>query len=72
MSMWRRLSRGQGGFTLIESMLATTIGALVTGAVVIMLYQFNDVTRLNQDSLTLNHQLQSVGTVLNQIGRAHV
>lgn len=66
MSTAGRSLRGQGGFTLIESMMATAISALVMGAVVMMLYQFNDLTRLHQDSLTVNHQLQSVGTVLNR------
>ena len=66
MSAKRDLRRGQAGFTLVESMLATAISALVMGAVVMMLYQFNDLTRLHQDSLTLNHQLQSVSTVLNR------
>jgi prepilin-type N-terminal cleavage/methylation domain-containing protein len=66
MSTAGRLLRGQGGFTLVESLLATAIGALVMGAVVMTLYQFNTLPRLHQDSLTVNHQLQSVGTVLNR------
>lgn len=58
--------RKEGGFTLIETMMATAIGALILGAVVAALYQFNALTTLYQDSLTLNHQIQSVAAVLNR------
>ena len=56
----------EAGFTLIETMMATAIGALVLGAVVAMLYQFNSLTTLYQDSLTLNHQIQSAAAALNR------
>ena len=66
--MNRKSLRGapQGGFTLIEMMLSTAISALILGALVVMLYQFNSLTRLQQDSLTLSQQLQTAGVLLNR------
>jgi prepilin-type N-terminal cleavage/methylation domain-containing protein len=60
------LGTGQNGFTLVETMISTAITALLLGALVVMLYQFNNLTRLQQDSLTLSQQLQTAGVLLNR------
>ncbi|MCD6519404.1 MAG: prepilin-type N-terminal cleavage/methylation domain-containing protein [Anaerolineae bacterium] len=52
------------GFTFVESMLATAIGAILISTVVVLLFQFNSLTRLQQDSMVLNHQLQDMATAL--------
>jgi Tfp pilus assembly protein PilW len=59
---------------LVETMLALAISAIVMSGLAIMLYQFYSVTRQQQDSLTLNHQLQSAAALLNRdvVGAAAV
>ena len=54
------------GFTLIEVLLATSVGAMVTGALVVSLYQVSEVTRGFQDTMNASGQLQSVTSVLNR------
>jgi len=53
------------GFTLVEMVLATAIGALVVGALVVSLYQVSEVTRGFQDTLDASGQIQAVANVLN-------
>ena len=55
----------QGGFTLVESLLALAISSLTVGAVAIALFQFSDVSRRYGDSLTLGQQVQSAAALLN-------
>jgi len=52
-------------FTLVEMVLATAIGALVVGALVVSLYQVSEVTRGFQDTMEASGQIQSVANVLN-------
>jgi len=56
----------QAGFTLVELMVALCISALVLSGLGMALYQFNSVTRLHQDTLLLNQQIQNAATVLNR------
>lgn len=58
--------REEAGFTLIEVLLALCISTLVLSGLSVALYQFNAVTRLHQNTLALNQQLQSTATVLNR------
>jgi len=53
------------GFTLVEMVLATAIGALVVGALVVSLYQVGEVTRGFQDTMDASGQIQAVANVLN-------
>lgn len=54
------------GFTLVETMMATAIGALLLGTLGIAIYQFSAITRLHSGSLTLSQQMQSAATTLNR------
>ncbi|MFP3895220.1 MAG: type II secretion system protein J [Anaerolineales bacterium] len=56
---------GERGFTLIEFTLATAIGALITGALVVTLFYFNDLTTRYADSLNVSNELQRAVSLLN-------
>lgn len=58
-------SRGERGFTLVEFTLATAIGALIAGTLVVILFYFNDLTTRYQDSLTVSNELQRAASLLN-------
>ena len=45
--------------------MTTAISALILGGLVVAIYQFNELTRLNQNSLMQSEQLQQAATVLN-------
>ena len=66
--------QNQRGFTLVETVLAVAISAIIMSGLAMMLFQFYDLSRRQQDSLTLNHQLQSAATLLNRdvVGAADV
>ena len=69
MSLWKqlgRLSRDQRGLTFPEAMMGSAISALVMGVLVISLYQFGTLTRLQRQSLDNNEQIQNVASVLNR------
>ena len=62
----RQALRGERGLTLIELLAATGIGVLIMGVLGTVFFQFTNMTLLQQDSLTLNHQLQSATSVLSR------
>ena len=55
----------QSGFTLVETLLAISIGALIMGALVTALFQVSEVTRAYQDTLDTRQQLQVAASMLN-------
>ena len=63
-SFWSKI-KGERGFTLLEMGMSTAIGALITGVLVMALYQFNNLTRVHQNILTLSQQMQSAASMLN-------
>lgn len=60
------LARGQEGFTLIETVMATAIAALLLSALAMAIHQFGAVTRLHSGALTVNQQVQTAATLLNR------
>ncbi len=65
--MKRQRSHGnQGGFTLIELIIAMGIGGILLGVVTVMLLQMNRLTILHQDALRASHQLQQAASLLNR------
>ncbi len=61
-----RLARDEHGMTLIETMVALAISIIVVSSVVVALFQLNDITRQQQDTLTVEQQLQNVAGILNR------
>ncbi|MFO7917104.1 MAG: prepilin-type N-terminal cleavage/methylation domain-containing protein [Anaerolineae bacterium] len=59
------VARDERGFTLIEFTLATAIGALITGTLVVTLFYFNDLTTRYRDSLSVSNELQRAASLLN-------
>jgi len=57
---------GDEGFTLVETVMATAIAALLLGVLGVAIYQFNAVTRMHSASLTANQQIQTAATLLNR------
>lgn len=62
----RRLIRDERGLTFPEAMMGTAISALVMGVLVISLYQFGTLTRLQRQSLDVNENIQNVSSALNR------
>jgi len=60
------LTRSERGMTLLETMVALAISIIVVSSVVVALFQLNDITRLQQDTLTVDQQLQNVAGILNR------
>lgn len=56
----------QQGLTLIELLIAMAIGGILLGVVTAMLLQFNVLTRVHQESLTISQQLQQTASLLNR------
>jgi prepilin-type N-terminal cleavage/methylation domain-containing protein len=54
-------SRSIGGFTLVELLVAVAIITLVTGLLVLILYQFFSITRWGNDQLTVDGDLRNTG-----------
>ena len=61
----KRTRGGEGGFTLVETTVATAISSLIVGGLVVMLFQFTGLARMHQDSLTVSHDLESAMSLLN-------
>ncbi|MBC7236681.1 MAG: hypothetical protein H5T69_12650 [Chloroflexi bacterium] len=61
----RRAARGEEGFTFLESILSTAIAALVLGAVVVTIFQFNMLTRRQSAALSVNQQMSNLAVMLN-------
>lgn len=61
-----RLLPGDGGFTLVETVIATAIAALLLGTLGVSIYQLNVVTRMHSGALTANQQVQTAATLLNR------
>ena len=51
--------------TLVEFLVAMGISSLILSALGMIVIQFSNLTRIQKDSLTLDHELQSAATVLN-------
>lgn len=62
----RKEAQGQRGFTLVELLLAVSIGAIITGVAVMAIWQFANLTRRHEQALTVSGQLQQAATVLNR------
>jgi hypothetical protein len=62
----RRLFADERGLTFPEAMMGSAISALVMGVLVISLYQFGTLTRLQRQSLDVNEQIQAVASMLNR------
>jgi len=60
------LARSERGMTLLETMVALAISIIIVSSVVVALFQLNDITRLQQDTLTVDQQLQNVAGILNR------
>ena len=56
--------RGEIGITLIEILVVGAISAVVTALAGTTLFQFNKLSRLQYDALTLDHQLQKANALL--------
>ena len=65
MSGFRQHSSGESGLTLVEFLMAMGISSLIISALGMIVIQFSNLTRIQKNSLTLNHELQSAATVLN-------
>lgn len=61
-----RLARGDEGFTLVETVMATAIAALLLGTLGTAIFQFSTIMRLHSASLTVNQQVQSAAAMLNR------
>jgi len=59
-----RVGRGEIGATLLEILVAGAISAVVIALVGATLFQFNRLTRLQNDALTLDHQLEKAAALL--------
>lgn len=62
--IWRLLQE-ERGMTYLESMLSMAITAIVLGTVVMTIYQFNVVTRMQGDTLSTSQQMDNLATILN-------
>ncbi len=59
-------SRTQAGFTLVELLLATSIGVIITGVAVMAIWHFMNLTRQHEQALTVSAQLQQAAIALNR------
>jgi type II secretory pathway pseudopilin PulG len=59
-----RARAGEMGISLVEILIVGAISAVVIAVAGTALFQLNRLTRLQQDALTLNHQLQKAGALL--------
>ncbi len=66
MSAHHGLGPDDHGFTLIETVMATAIAALLLGTLGVAIFQFNAVTRSHSGSLTANQQVQEAASLLNR------
>jgi len=57
-------SEGEAGLSLIEILIVAAISGLVIALVGTAFFQFNKLTRLQYDVLTLDHQLHNAGALL--------
>ena len=55
---------GEIGISLVEILIVGAISAVVIAVAGTALFQFNRLTRLQQDALTLDHQLQKAAALL--------
>jgi prepilin-type N-terminal cleavage/methylation domain-containing protein len=60
-----RSLRGQAGFTFLESLLSLAIGGLIISGIISVLFQINVLTRTQQDTLTVQTQIQNALSMLN-------
>jgi prepilin-type N-terminal cleavage/methylation domain-containing protein len=56
----------QGGFTLIETVMATVISSLILSMLVASLYQMNALTYQQHSALNFSEQIQDVATLLGR------
>jgi len=59
-----RARAGEVGISLVEILIVGAISAVVIAVAGTALFQFNRLTRLQQDALTLDHQLQKAAALL--------
>jgi len=62
----QRPKPGQRGFTLIEMLIAISIGALVISIIGMALYQISSLSIKGKDELLVQHQLQNVASWLHR------
>ncbi len=60
------LGHGDEGFTLVETVMATAIAALLLSTLGVAIYQFSAVTRLHSSALTVSQQVQTAAIMLNR------
>ncbi len=58
-----RARAGEMGISLVEILIVGAISAVVIAVAGTALFQLNRLTRLQQDALTLDHQLQKAGAL---------
>ncbi|MHB0859122.1 MAG: PulJ/GspJ family protein [Anaerolineae bacterium] len=62
----QRLRQEEQAYTLLEMLMVLGISTIILSGLVSALYQMNRVTRLQHDSLVVNHQMQSASIMLNR------
>jgi type II secretory pathway component PulJ len=60
------LGQGEAAITLLETILGMAITSLVLSAVVVTLYQFNTLTRRQNDVMLMSQQMSNLATVLSR------
>lgn len=60
------LARDERGFTLVETVMATALAALLMSTLGMAIHQFSGVTRLHSSVLTVNQQVQTAATLLRR------
>lgn len=66
----KHVSRHTRGFTLVELLVVIAILAIVTGALVTILYQFSRVSRWGNAQLAVDNDLRNVGMWVARDGNA--
>jgi hypothetical protein len=61
-----RLGLDETAFTLLETLLSMAITTLVLGAIVVIIYQFNTLTRRQSDAMLVSQQMGNLSTVLSK------
>jgi len=64
------MSKGEGGFSLVELLVATAITGLIVGGLGTAIYQIITVTEYGNDRLTATHEVQNVAHWFSLDGQA--
>ena len=68
MSSWSkpRAPANEAGVTLVETLVALAISAIVTSIVVMAVFQYGQVVRVQHNTLVLSQQIQGASAILNR------